>query len=97
MLDVQALLNGVSTSEMRQAGLPTRREVLSALNAGFDKGEFHGLLFELGIGKNDIGGESTAEQMRECVEFAERNNKYQDLVTVIASKRPHLFNESRRL
>ena len=97
MLDVQELLNGVSTSEMRQTGLPTRREVLSALKSGFDKGEFHGLLFELGISKNDIGGESIADQMRECVEFAERNNKYQDLVTAIASKRPHLFNESRRL
>ena len=95
-LNVQKLLNGVSTTAMRQAGLPTHREVLEALRSGFDKGEFHELLFELGISKNDIGGESPAEQMRECVMHMERNGRFQDLVTAIASKRPHLFDESKR-
>ncbi|MCB8977257.1 MAG: GTP-binding protein [Ardenticatenaceae bacterium] len=97
MLDVQALLNGVSTSEMRQAGLPTRREVLSALKSGFDDNDFHDLLFDLKIRPGSLAGDTLDAKMREVVTLVERENRYQDLVTEVVGKRPHLFNESRRL
>ncbi|WP_420640976.1 COR domain-containing protein [Candidatus Leptofilum sp.] len=96
MLDVQELLNGVSTTEMRQAGLPTRREVLSALKSAFDENEFHDLLFDLKIRSGSLAGDSLDAKMRELVTLVERENRYQDLVTEMVSKRPHLFNESRR-
>lgn len=90
MLDVQQLLNGISTSAMRQAGLPTRSQILADLRNGFDQDEFYGLLFELGINKNDIGGETATEQMREFVAHMERHNRMAELVEVIGKKRPHL-------
>ncbi|WP_420629104.1 COR domain-containing protein [Candidatus Leptofilum sp.] len=96
MLDVQQLLNGVSTSEMRQAGIPTRREVLSALKSAFDENEFHDLLFDLKIRSGSLVGNSLDGKMRELVTLVERESRYQDLVTEVVGKRPHLFNESRR-
>ncbi|MFZ1397213.1 MAG: COR domain-containing protein [Candidatus Promineifilaceae bacterium] len=96
MLDVQALLNGVSTSEMRQAGLPTRREVLSGLKTAFDETEFNDLLFDLNIRSGEIGGDSLDDRMMALVGYVERHGRFQDLVTAIASKRPYLFHESRR-
>ena len=97
MLDVQALLNGVSTTEMRQAGLPTRREVLSGLKSAFGENDFHDLLFDLKIRPGSLAGDSLDGKMRELVTFVERENRYQDLVTEMVGKRPHLFHESRRL
>lgn len=90
MLDVQQLLNGVSTSAMRQAGLPTRTQILADLRNGFNQDEFYGLLFELGINKNDVGGETVTEQMREFVAHMERHNRMAELVEAIGKKRPHL-------
>ncbi|MCA9964784.1 MAG: leucine-rich repeat domain-containing protein [Anaerolineales bacterium] len=90
LLDVQALLNGVSTEAMRQAGLPSRRNILSNLRTRFDQGEFYGLLFELGISKNDIGGETVTEQMQELMTYMERRNRMVELVEVIGKKRPFL-------
>lgn len=96
MLNVQELLNGVSTTEMRQAGLPTRREVLSALKTAFNETEFNDLLFDLKIRPGLLGGDALDDKMRELVTFVERDGRFQDLVTEMAGKRPHLFNESRR-
>lgn len=97
-LNVQKLLNGISTSEMRQVGLPNRRDVLAALQAGFDsEDEFGDLLFGLEISAGELAGDSRHGKMRELVTLVERHGRFQDLVTVIAEKRPHLFNESRRL
>jgi internalin A len=90
MLDVQALLNGVSTSAMRQAGLPSRRKLLAELRAGFNQTEFYGLLFELGIGKEEIGGETAVEQMRACITYMERRNRMADLAAAIRKKRPRM-------
>ena len=90
MLDVQELLNGVSTSAMRQAGLPSRTNLLADLRTAFNEGEFYGLLFELGINKNDIGGETITDQMRECIAYMERHNKMAELVAAIGKKRPYL-------
>ena len=96
MLDVQDLLNGVSTSQMRQAGLPTRSEVLSGLKSAFDENEFHDLLFDLKIRPGSLAGNSLDGKMRELVALVERENRYQDLVTEIVGKRPYLFNDSKR-
>jgi internalin A len=96
MLDVQDLLNGVSTTEMRQAGLPTRREVLSGLKTAFDETEFNDLLFNLKIRPGSLAGDSLDDRMRELVAHVERNGRFQDLVTEMAGKRPYLFDESRR-
>lgn len=96
MLDVQELLNGVSTTEMRQAGLPTRREVLSGLKTAFNEDDFHDLLFDLQIRPGSLAGDTLDGKMRELVANVERNGRFQDLVTAIASKRPHLFDDSKR-
>ncbi|MCA9976684.1 MAG: hypothetical protein KC413_13070, partial [Anaerolineales bacterium] len=90
MLDVQELLNGVSTSAMRQAGLPSRSQILADLRSGFSKDEFYDLLFALSINKNDIGGETIADQMRECITFMERHGRVAELVTAIRKERPRL-------
>ena len=81
---------------MRQAGLPTRREVLSGLKTAFNDDEFNELLLSLDIDRGALGGESLHGQMTDCVGYVERHGRFQDLVTAIASKRPHLFNETRR-
>ncbi|MEM7115426.1 MAG: COR domain-containing protein [Chloroflexota bacterium] len=88
MLDVAELLNGVSTVAMRQAGLPSRSEILATLRDAFSQGEFYGLLFELSINKNDIGGEAPADQMREFVSYMERQNRLGELVELMGKKRP---------
>jgi hypothetical protein len=93
MLNVQELLNGVSTSAMRQAGLPTRSQILSDLRTTFNDGEFYELLFELGINKNDIGGETITDQMRSCIEYMERRNRMADLVALIWKKRPRMIRD----
>jgi hypothetical protein len=97
MLDVQELLNGVSTSTMREAGLPNKRDILAALKAGFDEKEFIELLFDLSIRPGELAGDELDARMVSLVGYVERHGRFQDLVTAIASKRPHLFNESRRL
>lgn len=81
---------------MRQAGLPTRREVLSGLKTAFNENDFHDLLFDLQIRPGSLAGESLDGKMREVVRYVEDRNRYQDLVTEIASKRPHLFDDSKR-
>ncbi len=96
MLDVQELLNGVSTTEMRQAGLPTRREVLSGLKTAFNENEFNDLLFDLKIRPGSLAGDTLDGKMRELVTLVERNGRFQDLITEMAGKRPYLFDESRR-
>ncbi|MCB9419782.1 MAG: GTP-binding protein [Ardenticatenaceae bacterium] len=90
MLNVQELLNGVSTSAMRQAGLPSRSQLLADLRSGFNDGEFYGLLFELGVNKNDIGGETITDKMRECIAYMERHNRVAELVAAIRKKRPRM-------
>ncbi|MCA9919900.1 MAG: hypothetical protein KC445_18210, partial [Anaerolineales bacterium] len=97
LLDVQELLNGVSTSAMREAGLPNKRDILAALKAGFDEKEFIELLFDLNIRPGELAGDELDARMVSLVGYVERHGRFQDLVTVIAGKRPHLFNESRRL
>ena len=95
-LNVQKLLNGVSTTAMRQAGLPTQSEVLAGLKTAFDETEFDELLLSLHIRKGELKGDSLDSRMLSCVEYAKRHGRFQDLVTEIASKRPHLFDDSRR-
>ncbi len=90
MLDVQELLNGVSTSAMRQAGLPSRSQLLADLRRSFNDGEFYRLLFELDINKNDIGGETITDQMRACITYMERHNRMAELVAAIRKKRPRM-------
>ena len=90
MLNVSDLLNGVSTSAMRQAGLPTRSQILADLRRAFDDNEFDDLLFDLDIEPIDIGGEATADKMRELVKYAQRHNRTADLVAAIGEKRPYL-------
>ena len=90
MLNVSDLLNGVSTSDMRQAGLPTRSQILADLRRAFDDNEFDDLLFDLDIEPIDISGDSTADKMRELVKYAQRHNRTADLVAAIGEKRPYL-------
>ena len=90
MLNVSDLLNGVSTSAMRQAGLPTRSQILADLRRAFDDTEFDDLLFDLEIDPIDIGGEATADKMRELVKYMQRRNRTADLVAAIGEKRPYL-------
>jgi hypothetical protein len=90
MLDVQELLNGVSTSAMRQAGLPTRSQILADLRHAFNEDEFDALLFDLHVDEKDIGGASTIEKMRELVKYMERRDRVPDLVAAIREKRPHI-------
>lgn len=97
LLDVQELLNGVSTSAMREAGLPNKRDILSALKSGFDEKEFIELLFDLSIRPGELAGDELDARMVSLVGYVERHGRFQDLVTAIASKRPYLFHESRRL
>lgn len=97
LLDVQELLNGVSTSAMREAGLPNKRDILAALKTGFDEKEFIELLFDLSIRPGELAGDELDARMVSLVGYVERHGRFQDLVTTIASKRPHLFHESRRL
>ncbi|MAT98393.1 MAG: hypothetical protein CL608_14715 [Anaerolineaceae bacterium] len=96
ILDVQELLNGISTTEMRQAGLPTRREVLSGLKTAFNEDDFHDLLFDLNIRPGTLAGDTLDGKMLALVTHVERHGRFQDLVTEIAGKRPYLFDESRR-
>ncbi|MBK8904132.1 MAG: leucine-rich repeat domain-containing protein [Anaerolineaceae bacterium] len=96
LLDVQELLNGVSTSAMREAGLPNKREILAALKAGFDEKEFLELLFDLSIRPGELAGDELDARMLSLVGYVERHGRFQDLVTAIAEKRPYLFDESRR-
>jgi hypothetical protein len=90
MLNVQELLNGVSTSAMRQAGLPTRSQLLADLRRAFDESEFDELLFDLAIDEKDIGGDTTADRMRELIKYIERRDRIPDLVAAIGEKRPYL-------
>jgi GTPase SAR1 family protein len=90
MLNVQELLNGVSTSAMRQAGLPTRSQLLADLRRAFDESEFDELLFDLAIDEKDIGGDTTADRMREIIKYMERRDRIPDLVTAIGENRPYL-------
>ncbi len=62
----------------------------------FNEDEFQDLLFELNIRPGSLAGDSLDSRMRELVAQVERNGRFQDLVTEMAGKRPHLFNESRR-
>ncbi|MBK7894963.1 MAG: leucine-rich repeat domain-containing protein [Anaerolineaceae bacterium] len=96
LLNVQELLNGVSTSAMREAGLPNKRDILAALKAGFDEKEFIELLFDLSIRPGELAGDELDGRMVSLVGYVERHGRFQDLVTAIASKRPYLFHESRR-
>lgn len=89
VLSVQQLLNGVTTSAMRQSGLPSRQEILATLRTAFDENEFYDLLFNLGVDRKDIGGETASYQMRECVLFMERNGRLAELVAVMGEKRPY--------
>lgn len=90
MLDVQKLLNGVSTSAMRQIGLPHRSNILTELRSGFNDSEFYGLLSELDVNRNDIGGETITDQMRECVAYMDRRNRIPELVAAIRRERPYM-------
>jgi hypothetical protein len=90
MLNVAELLNGVSTSAMRQAGLPTRSQLLADLRQAFDENEFDDLLFDLHIDEKDIGGDSTTEKMRELIKYIERRDRVPELVAAIGEKRPYL-------
>ena len=87
---IKDLLNGVSTSAMRQTGLPTRSQLLSNLRQAFDENEFDDLLFDLNIDVKDIGGNTTIEKMRELIKYMERRNRALDLVAAIREKRPYL-------
>ena len=65
MLNVQELLNGVSTTAMRRAGLPSPQK--SAIcSASFDESEFYNLLFELNVATSLIAG-PIDDQLREFV------------------------------
>ena len=97
LLGVQELLNGISTSAMREAGLPNKRDILAVLKAGFDEKEFIELLFDLSIRPGELAGDELDARMVSLVGYVERHGRFQDLVTAIVNKRPHLFNESRRL
>lgn len=55
------------------------------------------LLFDLIIRSGSLAGDSLDAKMRELVGHVERNGRFQDLVTAIASKRPFLFDDSKRL
>ena len=96
-LSVQQLLNGITSPAMRQTGLPTQREVLSALKVAFNENEFHELLFDLKIRPGALAGDSLDSRMRELVGTMERNGRFPDLVTEIASHKPFLFAESKRI
>jgi hypothetical protein len=89
VLSVQQLLNGVTTSAMRQSGLSSRKEILANLRTSFNESEFHELLFELDVDRKDIGGEAVSDQMRECVLSMERNGRLADLVAAMGEKRPY--------
>lgn len=95
VLSVQQLLNGVTTSAMRQSGLPSRQEILTIVRASFDENEFYDLLFELDVDRKDIGGETTSDQMRECVLFMERNGRLAELVAAMGAKRPNTLRVFR--
>jgi hypothetical protein len=90
MLDVQELLNGVSTAAMRQAGLHTRSQILADLRHAFNEDEFDDLLFDLHINQNDIGGDSITEKIRELIKYMERRDGVPELVAAIREKRPHM-------
>jgi len=88
MLNVQDLLNGVSTSAMRQAGLPSPQKIRDMLRA-FDESEFYELLFELDVDQAEFHG-SLEDQRRECVQYMQRHNRLADLVALIGYKRPRM-------
>lgn len=87
-LNVQELLNGVSTSAMRQAGLPSLQKIRDRLRA-FDEGEFYNLLFELDVDRTLFTG-PIEDQRREFVLYMQRNNRLADLVALIGQKRPRM-------
>ncbi len=88
LLSVQELLNGVTTSAMRQSGLSSRKEILAKLRKSFNESEFRELLFELDIDRKDINGDTVTDQMRECVLYMERNGRLAELVAAMGEKRP---------
>jgi hypothetical protein len=48
------------------------------------------LLFDLAIDEKDIGGDTTADRMRELIKYMERRDRIPDLVAAIGEKRPYL-------
>lgn len=80
------LRNRKSMSEMTPA------ELIDALRQYFNHDEFLDLLNELGINRNDIGGESTSAQMRNLVEMMVASGKFSPLENAVVRKRPFLNN-----
>lgn len=95
IFSVKQLLNGVSTSAMRQSGLPSRTQILDALRTYFDKSDFYELLFALDIDRDKLAGESVDDQKRECVLYMERNGRLAKLVEAMRKERPNLDFRTR--
>ena len=75
---------------MRQAGLPSRIQILDTLRNYFDNGDFYELLFDLGVSKNDIDGQTIIDKMRDLVIYMERRGRLPELLALMKEKRPHI-------
>jgi internalin A len=96
LLDVQELLNGVSTMAMRQAGLQSRKQILDSIRS-LDQTEFRSLLFVLNINPGDLAGDTDTLRKMECLEYMERRGRLAELITEITRLRPERFEHARTL
>lgn len=87
---VQQLLGNVTTTAMRQSGLLSHTTIVTNLRDYFDNSDFHDLLLELGIDRDDLPGESPNDRKRECVLYLEKQGRLPELVALMTEKRPHI-------
>lgn len=88
VLSVQKLLNGVSTSAMRQVDIPSRQKVANDLRVHFNEDEFYELLFDLDVDRDDLEGNTVNAKKVSCVVYMERRGRLAELVKAIQERRP---------
>lgn len=68
-------------------------ELNNFINPRFDEDEVRGIIFDMGIDYENLGGDSKSAKIRELILFCQRHNRLDELRERIIQARPHWYLE----